>query len=131
MRQDATDYITAIKKELADKGIQVQEGHTVYGADEYQGSENVPDLVIDTADGKKVLVEVKDAKSYGKLPLSTALEMKSLKDIHPETFIYLVSLSEISRTLSESLKNIGINYLVKLTAKEAAKKIISSYSMPV
>jgi hypothetical protein len=41
----------------------------------------VPDLVVNIADGKLLIIEVKDAKTYGKLPLSTASEFINNKQL--------------------------------------------------
>ena len=120
MKKDAEEYISAVQKELLNKGFHV-----------YTPSlreANSPDLVVGTTDGKLIGIEVKDAKTYGKLPLSTALELKNIKENYPALF--LISLSDISKTLSESLNIMGVKYMVRPTVKDAVITIANaSYSM--
>lgn len=80
MRKDALEYISAIKKELANQGMHVREGSEMLEPGALVTHE-VPDLVVNIADGKLLIIEVKDAKTYGKLPLSTASEFINNKQL--------------------------------------------------
>jgi hypothetical protein len=80
-------------------------------------------LIVNTKDGKKIVVGIKDGKSYGKLPLSTALELNSFKEANPDVSILLVSLSPIPGILHEALIKIGVNVLEKPTLQKIANTI--------
>ncbi|HXS35193.1 MAG TPA: hypothetical protein VN721_00720 [Flavipsychrobacter sp.] len=80
------------------------------------------DIVL-RKDNKRIFIEIKDAKNYGELPLSTAIQLKKIKASNPDIDILLVSFSYISDVLKNALKEMNVEYLIDPTIEETTQKL--------
>lgn len=90
---------------------------TIFQAHIYRGKFRLYDKT-----GSVLLIEIKDGKSYGELPLATALDLNKAKAAHP--LILLVSLSDISEILGITFNQLGIPYLIKPTVENVSRKVV-------
>jgi hypothetical protein len=71
-----------------------------------------PDMTIDRKNDK-VIIEVKDAKSYSSLPFSTLLTLEDFKSNIPDHKLILVSFSNINDLMKSKLDELGIKTYIK------------------
>lgn len=118
MKLTLFQYINELEKALTENGIEIAKTSHRLG---FQ-----PDLIFYNKDGEMIAVEVKDAKSYGELPLSTAIHLRNLKELYSN--VVLVSLSDISPPLLSSLDSIGVKHLIKpASAKDAGARLANMH----
>ena len=107
------NFIFDVQNKIAHQGLTVEK--------KYIPGELPHLLVRNPVTGIEVFVELQDAKSYGELPLATAIQLKKAKERHSN--ILLVSLSNVSSILGDALNNMGISFLVRPSAEVVFQKI--------
>lgn len=111
------DYIEAVFEKLLNAGLEVH----LPVIEENVSSEFIPDLVFKTRDGEQYVVEFKDGRGYGQLPLNTGVQLEKLRNKYAN--VLLVSLSDITSPLQTYLDSIGVKTMVKPSLDEASSKL--------
>jgi hypothetical protein len=79
------------------------------------------DIVVTDKRGDDIYIKVKDAGSYGQLPLACIFHIKEVKEKYPR--MLLISFSKIRIALQEAFRNIGVEFLIKPTIEDAMRKL--------
>jgi hypothetical protein len=117
-----TEYINDLQK-----AINQSDSFSVVSTEESGG---LVDITVKDAKGDDIFIKMKDAGSYGELPMASVLQLKKVREKHPK--VLLVSFSKISADIQSVFKNMGIEFLIRPTVEDTTRKLSEmrvNYSM--
>ena len=81
-------------------------------------------IVKDKASDKRIFIEVKNAKGYGELPISSVIPLaKLVADSTILDTVLLISFSALSSLLADRLKELKVETLQKPTVDQVVQQI--------
>jgi hypothetical protein len=108
-------FINALRTELEAVGK--------WTLDDWFPDRNVDLSITDKKTGKRILIDVKDAKEYGELPISSIISIANLARNHAKDQIILVSLSSLSSLLLNRLRELHVRSLQKPSVQEVVQEV--------
>jgi len=86
--------------------------------------DNYADFIVkDKASDKRIFIDIKDAKGYGELPISTILPIANMVRNNSNDRVILVSFSTLSSLLFKKLQELKVLPLVKPSIDEVIREV--------
>jgi hypothetical protein len=107
------DYINKLQK-----AINQSDSFSIVSTEECG---DLVDIMVKDKKGEDIFIKMRDAKTYGQLPLATSIILKDVKDKHPR--VLLVSFSRIEIALQEIFTKMGVYFLIKPSVEDTTRKL--------